>query len=76
MRVDLDQPPAPSAELPEFLTVQEVADLFRQNPSHIARQLRAGLWPGAFKLPGGMHWRIPRASVAAQMASTWEPRIL
>lgn len=70
MNIDLDRPPQ-LAPGPDLMTPPEVAAYFRVDVTVVYRELAAGRWPGAFRLPTGMHWRIPRASVEAHIARTW-----
>lgn len=70
MKVDLDRPPQPPPG-PDLMTVPEIAACLRMSRWHVARALESGALPGAFRLPGGVHWRAPRKSVAAHMARTW-----
>jgi hypothetical protein len=70
MGIDLDRPPAPPPGH-WLMSVSEVAECYRMLPVYVRAHLQKGTLPGAFKLPDSQHWRVPRAAVAAHMASTW-----
>jgi len=44
-----------------FYTSSEIASLFGFDEQTVRRQLKRGVYPGAFKV--GREWRIPRAAV-------------
>lgn len=47
----------------DLMTVEEVAIYFRVGERMVARWLKKGLIPGAFRLGGPSGWRIPRSGV-------------
>jgi hypothetical protein len=75
MGIDLDRPPAPPPG-PPLMRAREVADCYRVDLNHVYIALQKGALPGAFQLPDSNRWRIPRAAVAAHMASTWTGPLL
>ncbi len=61
--------------VPELLIPAEVAKGIRVHPSTVRRQCEAGMYAGAFKLPGGKQkadsgdWRIPSGSLKKNLES-------
>lgn len=70
MNVDLDRPPQPPPG-PQLMTAPEIAACLRMSVWRVEAALEDGALAGAFRLPNGRHWRVPRRSVAAHMARTW-----
>lgn len=63
IRHQLDQIDSePSGDPLVDLTVKQTAELLGRSPSTIREYLRAGLFPGAYKMRG-REWRVPRDGI-------------
>ena len=59
-------------EQPRYIEVAEAADILNVSPATVRRMFDAGILSG-FRLPGGEHRRIARASIVAFLERQQRP---
>ncbi len=69
--VSEDEPEGGWADAPDFLTVDEAAELLRRHVSTVYRRLERGHWPFAWK--DGNDWRIEKDALREHLKSASIP---